>query len=871
MDAALIAAGQAREQAQAEVDADAGLRQRLLDARPAQQVWPLWQASRHAEALAVQAQTQLQQATAALAEGQGAERVALARCVAAALSAHAQASAGWQQVQQQASVHQQYLDSHTDDAGLGQLLPQWQQAVEGVQLTARRHQQALQRQAELEGSAVAASQALQAAQERQQQLSLALPAAQRQQQQLQQELAQLLAGHSLAALADQRDALAEQWRSRSGQRQWLLEQQQAREQLAAQQAQLSARQQHHDTCQQALEQAQDVQQTAAASAGDKRRILQLQTRIASLGAHREQLVDGQPCPLCGAREHPGLEEAGDDSLHRAEQDERAAQQQLEQAQQALVAAQAALAGAQAQLQAQASLLEQAQAAINTRQQQIDQAGLAGLDPDILQAQLDALASQGKACRQQLEEGARLQQQLAAADSLLAAQQAELKGADQALELHRQASVQAQQALALRCAEAASAQAEWQQAVAGRDALLPEPVPEPALPGWLQQRASDWSQWQQHQQQLKQLEAALEAQARALERAGQLCAQWQQHDDGQLPDVSNQPPLALEQAQAAHLACGEQCAQAQADVQRADAVLAQRQHDLQQAQQALQQGLAEHGLADLEQLQARYLEPAQVTQWQQAIAQRQQQLTTALARHQQLAEQQAVLQAQGLSTAPLAELAAALALAESGWQEAENRRGALQAELAEDDRRQQQLGQLQGQLLAGQDELGHWSRLSGLIGSADGARFRTFAQGLTLDRLVALANTHLQRLEGGRYALQRSDSGLGLLVVDGWQADAQRDTRTLSGGESFLVSLALALGLSDLVSHRTRIESFFLDEGFGSLDPAALDVALDALDGLNAQGKLIGVISHVEAVKERIPVQISVRKTRGLGHSVVVLP
>ena len=159
----------------------------------------------------------------------------------------------------------------------------------------------------------------------------------------------------------------------------------------------------------------------------------------------------------------------------------------------------------------------------------------------------------------------------------------------------------------------------------------------------------------------------------------------------------------------------------------------------------------------------------------------------------------------------------------------------------------------------------------MIGSKEGDKFRTFAQGLTLDRLVRLANGHLQRLDGGRYALQRSDSGLGLRVADGWQADVVRDVRTLSGGESFLVSLALALGLSDLVSHTTRIDSFFLDEGFGSLDPDSLDLALDALDGLNAEGKLIGVISHVDAVKERIPVQLRVRKTRGLGHSVVQLP
>jgi exonuclease SbcC len=104
------------------------------------------------------------------------------------------------------------------------------------------------------------------------------------------------------------------------------------------------------------------------------------------------------------------------------------------------------------------------------------------------------------------------------------------------------------------------------------------------------------------------------------------------------------------------------------------------------------------------------------------------------------------------------------------------------------------------------------------------------------------------------------------VVDTWQGDVVRDTKTLSGGESFLVSLALALGLSDLVSHKTSIDSLFLDEGFGTLDAETLDMALDALDSLNASGKMIGVISHVEAMKERIPVQIKVRKQSGLGVS-----
>ncbi len=163
-------------------------------------------------------------------------------------------------------------------------------------------------------------------------------------------------------------------------------------------------------------------------------------------------------------------------------------------------------------------------------------------------------------------------------------------------------------------------------------------------------------------------------------------------------------------------------------------------------------------------------------------------------------------------------------------------------------------------------LADWSYLNGLIGSKEGDKFRKFAQGLTLDNLVWLANNQLTRLHG-RYLLKRKASeALELEVVDTWQADAVRDTRTLSGGESFLVSLALALALSDLVSHKTRIDSLFLDEGFGTLDSETLDTALDALDALNASGKTIGVISHVEAMKERIPVQIKVRKINGLGYS-----
>ncbi|KZR45704.1 hypothetical protein A3N69_23515 [Klebsiella aerogenes] len=195
-----------------------------------------------------------------------------------------------------------------------------------------------------------------------------------------------------------------------------------------------------------------------------------------------------------------------------------------------------------------------------------------------------------------------------------------------------------------------------------------------------------------------------------------------------------------------------------------------------------------------------------------------------------------------------------------------RQGEIRQQLKQNSDNQQRQQSLRQQMEQAAQQVEDWAWLNALIGSKEGDKFRKFAQGLTLDNLVWLANQQLNRLHG-RYLLQRKASeALELEVVDTWQADAVRDTRTLSGGESFLVSLALALALSDLVSHKTRIDSLFLDEGFGTLDSETLDTALDALDALNASGKVIGVISHVEAMKERIPVQIKVKKINGLGYS-----
>lgn len=162
----------------------------------------------------------------------------------------------------------------------------------------------------------------------------------------------------------------------------------------------------------------------------------------------------------------------------------------------------------------------------------------------------------------------------------------------------------------------------------------------------------------------------------------------------------------------------------------------------------------------------------------------------------------------------------------------------------------------------------WLKLSDLIGDKEGKTFRRFAQGLTLDRLLEHANARLTELKP-RYTLERGAGGDMLIqVVDNDMAGEVRGLHNLSGGERFLVSLALALGLAEMsTASGVRIESLFIDEGFGALDPASLGQAIALLEHLQASGRRVGVISHVEDLKERIPVKIEVTPT-GRGTSAI---
>jgi len=163
----------------------------------------------------------------------------------------------------------------------------------------------------------------------------------------------------------------------------------------------------------------------------------------------------------------------------------------------------------------------------------------------------------------------------------------------------------------------------------------------------------------------------------------------------------------------------------------------------------------------------------------------------------------------------------------------------------------------------------WKRLNDMIGTEGGVRFKKYAQGITLNRLLKAANPHLSGMTQNRYALLWNvKDGEALLpsIIDNHQAEAKRPTSNLSGGETFMVSLALALGLSGMASGKLQVDSLFLDEGFGTLDPEVLDLAIGTLNRLHhSQGKLIGVISHIDQLKNQISTKIEVTKL-GNGRS-----
>ncbi|WEW98067.1 AAA family ATPase [Pseudomonas nitroreducens] len=619
-------------------------------------------------------------------------------------------------------------------------------------------------------------------------------------------------------------------------------------------------------------------QTTKQQVADKEKLLQQEQRIHQLEHLRAQLQPGEACPLCGSQEHPAVAayQALDVSSTQAALEQ--ARQQLAELESEGIALRGELAGLEAQLQQGQRQLDEARAALVQHQQAWQQLcaeqGVALDDDQQLHAErerheasLTALLQQLKTLeehRHQLQQ-AQQQRQRAERDHAEAVQQLALFDQQQTHERQRQEE-RAQQ-LAAQRAELL----QQDQALAAALGELGYSVPEDGE-HWLAERSAEWQQWQQDQQRSQELAAAERDAEQAARTAQQLAAQWQQRwqaagFDARLPLVIHAAPQqALVQAE-------EQLAAAQ---RQADA-LRGREQSLSERQEQEQARLAEHlaswqqalaasPFADESTYLAALLDDAQRSELSQLRQRLETAITEAVTLRAAAAQDVERLQAEPHGELPLEELDLQLQALAAQLRELGQCQGEIRAQLQGDDNRRASQQSLFADIAKQEQEHDLWQRLNSLIGASDGARYRRFAQGLTLDHLVHLANRQLQRLHGRYQLARRSDGELELEVVDTWQGDTARDCKTLSGGESFLVSLALALALSDLVSHKTSIDSLFLDEGFGTLDGETLEVALDALDSLNATGKTIGVISHVEALKERIPVQLKVHKGVGMGYS-----
>lgn len=609
---------------------------------------------------------------------------------------------------------------------------------------------------------------------------------------------------------------------------------QVSERLELQRKEFTARQTQLSELEKQLEETRQQYKQQKAHQTDVEKALELEQRIVSLEAERARLQTGEPCPLCGSSEHPAIEQY--QAVKPSETALRLADMRVKT--EALYTQ-----GTELRTRCE-SLKEQLQ-----RQQH-----LIGQDEQQLAAhrQQWQTLSTPLAFDFDLQDTARLSQWLSDCDNEERQAQASLLQHEQAAQAVQQAKdrlaalqtqqQQAQQEKALlderfKLLEKSHAEAQSQQ----QRLQQQRQEAEQALGEQRTQRLALFGE-----QQIVQVREQLRARQTACEQAIQLAAEHWQKAQEQRDRLGGQ--LTGLQQQLLHLA--ERLQQAEQDWLQA---LSTSEFDDEAAFNAalLNDDQRQQLQRRKEQLQQRQVEASALLT--QAVANLEQQRQQ---RPEGLDESQADPQTLGQDLAALAQQLKTLQL----------RQGEVRNQLESDAARRLNQQSLFEQISQSQQQYDDWSYLNQLIGSKEGDKFRKFAQGLTLDHLVYLANNQLGRLHG-RYLLQRKTSdALELQVVDTWQADALRDTRTLSGGESFLVSLALALALSDLVSHKTSIDSLFLDEGFGTLDAETLDTALDALDSLNASGKTIGVISHVEAMKDRIPVQIKVKKVNGLGIS-----
>ena len=621
-------------------------------------------------------------------------------------------------------------------------------------------------------------------------------------------------------------------------------------------------------------------------------------RSASVEELREQLQDDQPCPVCGSPDHPYHQpEALLQSLGRHDESEQAnAQKAVDQLKERLTDLRGEVGGLIAQ---QKELLQQ-QEQLATQQQALTPS----LDAHPLSAQLLAqdtnkrdawLTQQNTQLNQSItqdeqrqtalltlqQDAARLQHQLRSAETAsqqaaqhLSTQQRELSSDRQRLdeELTAFSTLLPRETLEALRNEPATTFMQLDRQIAQRLEQLDQQRDE--LSEQLQRQQTLEKEQDRQQTRLQQLEVAKQ-QFDTLAEQRQACQQtltqllgahasaeqWQQQLDQAVEQARTAESTANQELQTVRTRLVQLAAELKALQERSLALEAEdRELNSKIADwRALHPELDDGGLEAL-----LSVDDQQLSELRQQLQHSEKAIEQAKVLLQERDKRLLNHQAQHNGNLDAEQLASALAELQNLFAASEHRCAELRAEQAEDQRRQNANQALAQQIADAYTEYQRWARLSALIGSATGDTFRKIAQAYNLDLLVHHANVQLRQLVR-RYRLKRGGSMLGLLVMDTEMGDELRSVHSLSGGETFLVSLALALGLASMASSTLKIESLFIDEGFGSLDPESLQLAMDALDGLQAQGRKVAVISHVQEMHERIPVQIQVHR-QGNGLS-----
>lgn len=666
-----------------------------------------------------------------------------------------------------------------------------------------------------------------------------------------------------------------------------------------QQRQLSAQQERERLTQDGVKTKAELS-VAEQTLNVTREVLERQrlARSASVEELRAQLQDDQPCPVCGSNEHPYHQpEALLQSLGRHDESEQAnAQQAVDQLKEKLTELRAEVGGLIAQqkelLQQQEHLATQQQALAPSLEAHPLAASLLNQDADKRDAwltqqnsQLNQSITQDEQRQSALltlqQDAARLTQQLRHAETAhqqaaqhLSNQQRELSSDRQRLddELLSFATLLPAETLEALRVEPAATFMQLDRQIAERLAQLDQQKEELAEQLQRQQHLEKEQDRQQTRvQQLqsaeRQFKALAEQQQASQEKLAQLLGEHSSAEHWQ-----QQLESAVEQARIAATTTAQELQNVLTQQVRIAAELKAQQERLQALEsearelggkitewRARHPELDDGGLEDLLRV-----DDAHVSELRQRLHNSEKAIEQAKVLLQERDKRLLDHQAQHNGNLDADQLAMALTDLQNQFNASEQRCAELRAEQTEDQRRQNANQALAQQIADAYTEYQRWARLNALIGSATGDTFRKIAQAYNLDLLVHHANAQLRQLVR-RYRLKRGGSMLGLLVMDTEMGDELRSVHSLSGGETFLVSLALALGLASMASSTLKIESLFIDEGFGSLDPESLQLAMDALDGLQAQGRKVAVISHVQEMHERIPVQIQVRR-QGNGLS-----